>query len=1546
MEAFQSINSKGNAEPRRLGLKEVYCGRNTDPGTPNIDIVAIHGLDTHSPKTWVAWKKDGDPKSGEVHWLQDRSMLPSVIPSARIFTYDWNANFDKDAAAQGLLGHADGLLEKLHIRRSKDAINRPLIFVASCFGGLLLSKKALHRASEGHSKYQNILKSTVGIAFLGTPFQGSNKGFITSTQLRLNIAISSGGETADELVKYLNNNDSERKQLDEVVQQFCEMANSKMFKFPIICFYETRRTDFKKVLKELTPEFRKALGKHDTGILVPEYSACLQGQPRSDLAVRHGLLNKFAGPEDPAFEIVSYYLKEFAEEALQRGPDAWIQNEHYRDKLNIVRLSGNHLSMDQCYINLAIIETSNGEADRIEKGSDGEDLTPQHSPFSILARQKVETPDKTTQVELATLFNDRKRPQSKTIKPRRILIRGRAGVGKTTLCKKIVHEFTRGAWGEWTNIFDRVLWVPLRSLKRKPDNGYHLEGLFLRDFFSNAPNREALAKQLEETLHITKFATTLFILDGLDEVSEGMRPSNEMHKFLIFLLQIPNVIITSRPNASLPSWIRAPDLELETIGFYPDQVEEYIEKTFTDFADAKTPEIDQETVDKIQLFIRDHWLLQGLIRIPIQLDALCYTWKDLDRGNLPNTMTGIYEAIVQRLWRKDIVRLERLDENYVASAQDVEIEDEVENDSARLECLAFNGLHCDIMDFTRTHRNQIAKNLPAASHLIKLSLDETLAQLSFMRTSDPSSMSEDRNYHFIHLTFQEYFAARYFVRQWKNNGQLQCLALGSKYTETMPTGPTEFLRKHKYTARYDIFWRFVAGLLDIRSNVGPGQDIQRFFRMIEDEPLDLLGPTHQRLVMHCLSEISGSVPMRENLEQRSPEWLRMREDLEQKLSEWLLFECDFKGSAQLASEMEFPERALDAALLEGSDHAQKTILQSLTGRPAIPDKILTAVAARLNDKDRYVRGAAIKALVGQRRALPDKTWILTAVLARLNDEDSYVRVAIIKALDQRPALPHEILTAVAARFNDEEWYVRQAAVIVLGGRPALPEKVLLEVVARLSDKKRDVRSAAITALGQQLALFNETWILMAVIARLKDREWYVRVAAIKVLGEQLALPKKILMIVVARLTDDNRDVRDAAVEALSRRQALPNKILTAVTAQLNNEKWYIRHAAVIVLGRQLALPNKILIAVTARLKDKEWDVRYAAVEALGGRPALPDKIFLAVAARLNDEKWDVRYAAVIALGGRPALPDEVFIAVTARLDDEDKNVRRAAIITLGGRPALPNNILTAITARINDAEGDVQQATIITLGGRPGLPYEILTIIAARLDSKNGDARRTAVEALSRQPALPNKILTIVAARLNDEDRDVRRATVVALSRQPALPDKILTVIAARLDDKDRYVRGATITALISQRPALPDKIFIAAAVRLNDKDKYIRIAVVKALGQQPVVPDEILTAVVALFSDEDEDVRRAAVNAFLDILQKHRKFNCSLLNGPQVASLYENLLYRSFEEQLSWYSEDNSSCLNMPEGIRRIYQHADIKSKINRARPRNFPSTPQQSIF
>ena len=69
---------------------------------------------------------------------------------------------------------------------------------------------------------------------------------------------------------------------------------------------------------------------------------------------------------------------------------------------------------------------------------------------------------------------------------------------------------------------------------------------------------------------------------------------------------------------------------------------------------------DQTTVEEIRAFIKSHWVIQELVQIPIQLDALCYSWyKGLGSGGAPQTMTTLYQAIEIKLWNKDILQLRK-----------------------------------------------------------------------------------------------------------------------------------------------------------------------------------------------------------------------------------------------------------------------------------------------------------------------------------------------------------------------------------------------------------------------------------------------------------------------------------------------------------------------------------------------------------------------------------------------------------------------------------------------------------------------------------------------------------------------------------------------------------------------------------------------------------------------------------------------------------------------------------------------------------------------
>lgn len=201
---------------------------------------------------------------------------------------------------------------------------------------------------------------------------------------------------------------------------------------------------------------------------------------------------------------------------------------HLRDKcytelkLKITRLSGAILSIDQCYINLAIVEN-------VRTGEASKDASEQSSPFSFLARQKVETPNEKLQVSLADIFNSRGESNAPGNPPRRILIRGRAGVGKTTLCKKIVHGFNQSRI--WKNLFDCILWVPLRNLKGRNGSGYNFEKLLFDEFFVYSGNElgQRFTREIDTMRH---HKSILFILDGWDEVAQLGETDHDMFVFL------------------------------------------------------------------------------------------------------------------------------------------------------------------------------------------------------------------------------------------------------------------------------------------------------------------------------------------------------------------------------------------------------------------------------------------------------------------------------------------------------------------------------------------------------------------------------------------------------------------------------------------------------------------------------------------------------------------------------------------------------------------------------------------------------------------------------------------------------------------------------------------------------------------------------------------------------------------------------------------------------------------------------------------------------
>ncbi len=407
-------------------------------------------------------------------------------------------------------------------------------------------------------------------------------------------------------------------------------------------------------------------------------------------------------------------------------------------------------------------------------------------------------------------------------------------------------------------------------------------------------------------------------------------PKADIPSILEYLLGWPNVIITSRPHVSLSVLDHSVDLQLETIGFYPEQVSQYIEHVFEE------PH-SRSAHDQLQSFLADHPLVQDLARIPIQLDALCHVYGN-DFPILSGTMTAIYDAICQRLWKKDAAGLEKSPHGRPITAGDIheypwdQIQKLVQYEMGFLQQLAFFGLHNDVIDFDWTqHLNRIYRHFQTSDG--GLSIGETLARLSFLRTPDPSSHHSSRTYHFLHLTFQEYFSAQYFVQQWISGEDLEYLELNKPKNDPPRKDKTvDYLQRHKYDTRYDVFWRFVAGLLH---DQGDGQQVCNFFNALQAEPRDLIGMVHQRLIMHCLSEVAVSEGMQDFAV------TGLRSSLEDELRRWMLLECRYKLHPQLVAEVEFPVRILEDVLERGPRDLKRCVLASLMRRRTwIPPTIM------------------------------------------------------------------------------------------------------------------------------------------------------------------------------------------------------------------------------------------------------------------------------------------------------------------------------------------------------------------------------------------------------------------------------------------------------------------------------------------------------------------------------------------------------------------------------------------------------------------------------
>ena len=259
-------------------------------------------------------------------------------------------------------------------------------------------------------------------------------------------------------------------------------------------------------------------------------------------------------------------------------------------------------------------------------------------------------------VLLSELF-DKKRDK---VPPHILLLRGKAGVGKTTLVKRIASEWAAGKL--WADVFGHVFVVTLRDLL---EGKWTLSQLLLSGLPLSPDDYAAFSDYISQ--HSRSF---LILADGLDEVrdfrfqSQRVPDRNAPMELCVLLsglvgntiLPGAKILVTSRPSRELPT--KAFDRTVELYGFPRESILNYVR-------------IFSEGKEGLQQFIMknldENMTLMTLCYIPILCGFVCEALEDVHtrRSNedveVVATMTQLYVTATTNSARKLHPRLKKED---------------------------------------------------------------------------------------------------------------------------------------------------------------------------------------------------------------------------------------------------------------------------------------------------------------------------------------------------------------------------------------------------------------------------------------------------------------------------------------------------------------------------------------------------------------------------------------------------------------------------------------------------------------------------------------------------------------------------------------------------------------------------------------------------------------------------------------------------------------------------------------------------------------------
>ena len=347
----------------------------------------------------------------------------------------------------------------------------------------------------------------------------------------------------------------------------------------------------------------------------------------------------------------------------------------------------------------------------------------------------------------------------------RVVIDGPPGIGKTTLCRKLLNMWSNGTLVHQQ--YDLVLYCPLRNSKIA--TATTLADLFV----CQCHEVPMVAEWFEER----NGKGLLIIFDGWDELREQLRQSSLAASIICKeKLDQCSVIVTSRSYAS-SSLLKIDTLSrhVQVIGFSKEEISTVIIQTL-----QKDTKLAQELIDKKReddendepftttQSSKDSQLAVKLINdleVRNDVQSLCYVPLVCSmvilvyckaRGNLPTTLTQLYENFILQTIRRHVEIKPRHDTDPYTLGSLSSLPSQLAKPLQEMCQLAYTNLANTTMTFS-------SHQLQSLSKAVK---EDYLGLMTAFTEYD------EKKYQFLHLSIQEFLAAWWIAKHEKKREEV------------------------------------------------------------------------------------------------------------------------------------------------------------------------------------------------------------------------------------------------------------------------------------------------------------------------------------------------------------------------------------------------------------------------------------------------------------------------------------------------------------------------------------------------------------------------------------------------------------------------------------------------------------------------------------------------------------------------------------------------------------------------------------------------------